>query len=228
MSANLEIFDLVLHADMITKSILAILTIASIFSWTIVFEKIFKLRLLKVKSAKFYKLFWSGQTLEEIHRQTKNATKHPMAAVFSAAMQEWESNDIVGIARGSDIAKKTSLKERLVTVMDIALNKSMSKLRYGLNFLLIVANTSTLFSLFGTVYGVMTTFQSITAMKDTSLITVAPGISGALITTVFGLFAAIPATIFYYVYAAKLSSVEDELYNFTGDMFVILTRELER
>lgn len=225
---NFQIFDLISKSDSVTMVIYIILTVFSVWSWSIVFDKIFKFRLLKIRTEKFDRLFWSGKMLEDIYRQVKTSANYPSAMIFVAAMQEWESSNVLAIVKSNDATKKASLKERLSAVMDVALVKSMSKLKYGMTFLLVVATTSTFFGLFGTVWGLMNSFLAISSMQDSSLIVIAPGISSALVTTVFGLVAAIPATIFYNVYNIKINNFEDQMANFSSDVLTILSRELDQ
>lgn len=227
-SANFQIFDMIIKSDTITMCIYLVLVFYSVWSWSIVFDKIFKFRLLKLKTEKFDKLFWSGKMLEDIYKQVKNNANYPSAMIFVAAMQEWESSNVLQIVKDNDAAKKEALRERLASVMEVAFVKSMSKIKYGMTFLLVVSTTATFFGLFGTVWGLMNSFISISSMQDTSLIVIAPGITSALITTIFGLFAAIPATIFYNIYNTKINNFEDQMMNFVSDLLTILSRELDQ
>lgn len=225
---NLQIFDMITKSDAITMTIYLVLIMYSVWSWSIVFDKIFKFRLLKMKTEKFDRLFWSGKMLEDIHKQIKNSANYPSAMIFCAIMQEWENANVLDIVKNNKVDSKNSLKERLSAVMEVALVKSVSKLRYGMTFLLIVSTTATFFGLFGTVWGLLKSFLSITALQDSSLIVIAPGIADALITTVFGLIAAIPATIFYNVYNTKINNFEDQMINFGTEVLTILSRELDQ
>ena len=225
---NLQLFDMITKSDVITMTIYLVLIMYSVWSWSIVFDKIFKFRLLKMKTEKFDRLFWSGKMLEDIHKQIKNSANYPSAMIFCAIMQEWENSNVLDIVKNNNVDSKNSLKERLSAVMEVALVKSVSKLRYGMTFLLIVSTTATFFGLFGTVWGLLKSFLSITALQDSSLIVIAPGIADALITTVFGLIAAIPATIFYNVYNTKINNFEDQMINFGTEVLTILSRELDQ
>ncbi len=227
-NVNFQIFDMILDSDIITMLIYLVLIVYSVWSWSIVFDKVFKFRLLKIKTERFEKLFWSGKMLEDIYKQVKNSSNFPSAAIFSSIMQEWEASNVLEIVEEGDIEKKNSLKERLYTIAEISAAKSVSKLRYGMNFLLIVSTTATFFGLFGTVWGLLKSFLSVTAMQDTSLIVIAPGIADALITTILGLVAAIPATIFYNFYTAKINAFEDQMVFFSQDILNILSRELDQ
>ena len=225
---NLQLFDMITKSDVITMTIYLVLIMYSVWSWSIVFDKIFKFRLLKMKTEKFDRLFWSGKMLEDIHKQIKNSANYPSAMIFCAIMQEWENANVLDIVKNNKVDSKNSLKERLSAVMEVALVKSVSKLRYGMTFLLIVSTTATFFGLFGTVWGLLKSFLSITALQDSSLIVIAPGIADALITTVFGLIAAIPATIFYNIYNTKINNFEDQMINVGTEVLTILSRELDQ
>lgn len=225
---NIQIFDMIKHSDAVLMTIYIVLTFYSIWSWSIVFDKIFKFRSLKIKTEKFNRFFWSGKMLEDIYKQTKNNQTYPSAVIFAAAMQEWESANVLNLVKNNDTAKKESLKERMAIAMDVALSKSMSKLKYGMTFLLVVGTTSTFFGLFGTVWGLMHSFLSIAAMQDSSLIVIAPGIAKALTATTFGLIAAIPATIFYNFYNIKINNFEDQMNNFSSEVLNILSKELDQ
>lgn len=225
---NFQIFDMIAKSDAVEVMIYIVLVFYSVWSWSIIFDKIFKFRLLKIKTEKFDKLFWSGKMLEDIYKQVKNSANYPSAMIFVAAMQEWEASNVLEIVRSKDPDKKRSLKKRISSVMDVALVKSMNKLKYGMTFLLVVSTTATFFGLFGTVWGLMNSFLAISSMQDTSLIVIAPGITSALITTICGLIAAIPATIFYNVYNIKINNFEDQMMNFSSDILTILSRELDQ
>jgi biopolymer transport protein TolQ len=225
---SFNFFDMIANSDTFSKFLYVLLVGFSIWSWAIAFDKIFKFRMLKIKTEKFDRLFWSGKVLEDIYKQVKTSPNYPSALIFIAAMREWETSNVLAIVKNNDAGKKDSLKERIAGAMDIALAKSMTKLKYGLNFLLIVSTTSTLFGLFGTVWGFVKTFSAVAAFQDTSLVVLAPGISSDFTTTIFGLIAAIPATIFYNVYSSKLNEFEDQMYNFSSEVLIILSRELDQ
>lgn len=226
-TTGFQLFTLLLHADFMTKLILILLAVMSTISWAIIFEKLFKFRLLSMKTSKFEKIFWSGDMLEDIYQKVKNNARCPSVVVFVSAMQEWLNNDVQTIKKENDNDKRSSLKERLFDVMTIAASRSSKKLKSGLNFLLVVGSVSTLFGLLGTVCGISTVFRSIAAVKEATLSSVAPGISSALITTIFGMITAIPALASYYLVRGKIRSYEEELNNFILEILSILSRELD-
>ena len=224
---NLQLFTTLLHADFMTKLIIILLIAMSLYSWALIFEKLFKFRLLAIKTSKFEKIFWSGDMLEDIYQKVKNSARCPSVVIFVSAMQEWLNNDIQSIKKNNDNGRKTSLKERLYDVMSVAGSRSIRKIKVGLNFLLVVGSVSTLFGLLGTVWGITSVFKAVSLVKDTTLATIAPGISSSLITTIFGMLTAIPALVAYYVIRGKIRNYEEELNNFSLEILSILSRELD-
>ena len=224
---SLQLFTTLIHADFMTKLILILLLIMSLYSWALIFEKLFKFRLLSLKTSKFEKMFWSGDMLEDIYQKVKNNARCPSVVVFVSAMQEWLNNDIQSIKKNNDNNKKESLKDRLYDVMMVAGNRSIKKIKNGLNFLLIVGSVSTLFGLLGTVWGISSVFRAVSVVKEATLSSIAPGISTSLTTTIFGMTTAIPALVSYYVIRGKVKNYEDELNNFSLEILNILSRELD-
>lgn len=228
MSEGIQLFDMIINSDGMTKIILGVLGFFSLFTWAIIFDKMSKFREVTVKHRQFLKIFWSGQILEDIYKKTKNAHKYPMAQVFNGAMQEWEGANVLEIVQSGNTDKKNSLKDRMYDIMSVKINKSLEKYKTGLGFLLIVASTSTLFGLFGTVWGIMKSFSDVVAAQTASLVVLAPGISASLITTVFGLISALPALMAYYIYSGKVVNLEVDLENFELELMSILSKELEQ
>jgi biopolymer transport protein TolQ len=228
---NLNIFDFILQMDFIVKLIIFILILSSIWSWSIIVDKLIKLKHLKIKTAEFCKIFWSGKMLEDIYKQVKDKADSPATSLFCSVMQEWEANDVVSISQGKelkDIDKKNSLKKRLEDLALICLNRRMEKIKYGLYFLHIIGSTAVLLGLFGTVWGIMSSFQSILITQSASFVVVAPGTISALISTLFGLFTAVPAIIFYNIGSYKFNAFEEEMENYAFDLMAILSRELDQ
>lgn len=228
VSEGVQLFDMIVNADLATKIILCILVCFSLVTWALIFEKISKFRDVAIKHRQFRKLFWSGQILEDIYKKTKTGHIYPMADVFNAAMQEWEGSNVLEIVQSGNLEKKNSLKERIYDLTGVRINMALDRFKFGMGFLLIVASTSTLFGLFGTVWGIMKSFSSVVATQTASLVVLAPGISASLITTVFGLISAIPALIAYYIYDGKIKNLDTELENFSLELISILTKELDQ
>lgn len=225
---SLQFFTTLLQSDFLTKTIMLILLIFSIVSWTIIIEKFFKFKFLNIKTSKFEKTFWSGEMLEDIYHRVKENISCPSVIIFISAMQEWTTAATQSIVKSTDAIKKNSLKDRLYDIMFVAANRSMGKLKSGINFLLISSTTSTFFGLLGTVWGINQSFKSISMMKDASLMAIAPGVSAALLTTIMGLISAIPALISYYVIIHNINRYEEELNNFLLEILSVLSRELDK
>lgn len=228
MSGNIQLFDMIVNADIFSKIILGVLGFFSLMTWAIIFDKISKFREVAIKHGQFEKIFWSGQLLEDIYKKVRTGHKYPKAQVFSAAMQEWENSNVLELVQSKDNEKINSLKNRMYDLICVKINKSVSRFKTGLGFLLIVASTSTLFGLLGTVWGIMRSFNSVVVAQTASLVVLAPGISASLITTIFGLFSAIPALIAYYICNGKVNSMEIDLENFGLELLSILSKELEQ
>ncbi len=222
---NFSLVSLFIQADIVVKAVILFLAFASFWSWAVIFDKIVKFRLLQSRSDKFEALFEGAKSIEDIF--TKHKENHPLARIFIAAIDEWKSNNIKKIINDS-AEKKASLKERLNGTMQVALNRSLKKLESGLNFLAIIGSATPFVGLFGTVWGIMNSFQGIAISKNTSLAVVAPGIAEALLATAIGLFAAIPAVFFYNIFSAKINDFNERANNFIIQLLNILSKELDR
>ena len=204
-----------------------VLLMFSFWSWAIIFDKLLKLKILQINSRKFEQIYRKNFALDSLYAESKNKPDHPLAHVFLSCMKEWRSNNLEEILRGNP-DKKSSLKERLSNAMQIASNQSTQKLEQGLNFLAITGSAAPFIGLFGTVWGIMKSFQGIAISKNTSLAVVAPGIAESLLATGIGLFAAIPAFIFYNFFAGKISEISERVSIFSAQLLNILSKELDR
>jgi len=222
-----SIAHLIMQADIIVQIVMLILAFASLWSWAIIFDKLVKFSALKSRSDKFENMFEGSVMLEDIYNHAKENNNHPLARIFIACIKEWKSNNVKQIIAGG-AEKKNSLKERLGNAMQIASNTSMQKLESNLGFLAIVGSSAPFVGLFGTVWGIMNSFQSIAISKNTSLAVVAPGIAEALLATAIGLFAAIPAVFFYNVLSTKINYFTERTNNFSMQVLNLLSKELDR
>lgn len=222
---DMSILGMFMQADIIVKSVILVLLFASFWSWAIIFDKTMTFKILKSKTEKFESSFWSGDLLEDLYNRIKQHADHPMAMIFVAAMYEWK---IPGPAEKSRLEMKVGLKERIFQAMTLSRNQAMDKLERNLGFLATVGSTAPFVGLFGTVWGIMNSFQSIAMMKNTSLTVVAPGIAEALFATAVGLFAAIPAVIFYNKFSNDLNRFVHKLDDFAGEFSAIISRELDK
>ena len=214
-------WSLFMRADWVVKSVMIILIIASLWSWAIAVDKFITFRLLKNRADKFEDTFWSGRTLEDLSASLGNDIRDPMARVFKAAMREWEESKGGG---SSDV----KVVDRLDRVMDLVVNRELTKAERGLSVLATVGSISVFIGLFGTVWGIMNSFRAIAVSQNTNLAVVAPGIAEALFATALGLIAAIPAVIFYNKYSADLNRYSDRLEGYSDELFAILSRRISK
>ena len=194
---DLSIFSLFLRADPIVKFVMIGLFLSSVWSWAIIINKIKMIRKINNVTKKFEDIFWSTSSLEDLYTKTESKNDNPMIAIFNKSMIEWLK------IRNSKIKDKT--ENRLNSVMVSSINNEMTKLEKNMIFLASLGSAAPFVGLFGTVWGIMNSFQAIGITKNTSLAVVAPGIAEALFATALGLIAAIPAVIAYN----KISSVLD-------------------
>ena len=194
---DLSIFTLFLRADPIVKLVIFGLFLASIWSWAIIINKIKMIRKMNNVTKKFEDLFWSSSSLEDLYTNTESKNDNPMIAIFNKSMIEWLK------LRNSKI--KDRIENRLNNVLVSSINNEITKLEKNMIFLASLGSSAPFVGLFGTVWGIMNSFQAIGITKNTSLAVVAPGIAEALFATALGLIAAIPAVIAYN----KISSVFD-------------------
>lgn len=223
---SVSLINLIYQADIVVQTVMALLVAASLWSWAIIFDKIMKFRILKIRSEKFEQDF-ENLMLEDVYSIAKKNDNHPLSRIFLACMKEWKINNVKQIIEASP-ENKASLKERLSAAMQIATNKSLEKLESGLNFLAIIGSAAPFVGLFGTVWGILNSFQGIAVSKNTSLAVVAPGIAEALLATAIGLFAAIPAVFFYNVFSNKINQFGEHAGNFSMQLLNVLSRELDR
>ena len=225
--SSLSIINLIIQADFVVQFIIFFMIGCSLISWAIIFDKFIKFKILKYRSDRFEDAFENNIPLEEIFTKAKNNDNHPLARIFLSCLKEWKSNNIKQIiAEGAD--KKNSLKDRLNNAMQIASNRAMQKLESGLNLLAIIGSSTPFIGLFGTVWGIMNSFQNIAITKNTSLAVVAPGIAESLLATAIGLFSAIPAVFFYNIFSAKINLFQERANNFALMLLNSMSKELDR
>ncbi|MDF2996006.1 MAG: protein TolQ [Xanthobacteraceae bacterium] len=220
-SADLSLIGLFLQAHFIVKLVMAGLVIASVWVWAIIIDKTILFTRMKRQMDRFEQVFWSGQSLEELYRSLSGRPNHSMAAIFVAAMREWKRT-YEGGARSF-----AGLTQRLDKVMDVTIAREVERLESKLLVLATVGSAGPFIGLFGTVWGIMTSFQSIAASKNTSLAVVAPGIAEALFATAIGLVAAIPATIFYNKFISQVNRQALRLEGFADEFSAILSRQID-
>ena len=220
-SSDLSLLTLFWQAAWIVKSVMIGLLVCSVWVWAIAIEKtLLHLRMRKAMD-RFEQAFWSGQSLEELYRSLSARPTHSMAALFVAAMREWKRS-LEGEARSF-----AGLQMRIEKVMNVTIAREIELLERRLLVLATVGSAGPFIGLFGTVWGIMTSFQSIAASKNTTLAVVAPGIAEALFATAIGLVAAIPATIFYNKFASEVNKQAQRLEGFADEFSAILSRQID-
>ena len=222
---NLSIIALFMHADIIVKAVALILVFASVWCWAIIFEKKATIGKLNRRANKFEDAFWSGEPLDKLYQRIKKSPHDPLLKVFSAGMEEWQNTVSGGVPDRDNL--QASLRQRVERAMTVAISREMARLERGMTFLATVGSTAPFIGLFGTVWGIMNSFNSIAHSNNTSLAVVAPGISEALFVTALGLVAAIPAVIAYNGYSSKLQRYAGRLDAFVNEFAAILSRHLE-
>ena len=224
VNPDLSIWMLFVEADVIIKLVLLILVLASFWCWAIIFEKVLRFRRLRQRATEFEASFWSGGSLEDLYDRISGRPTDPMSSIFTAAMREWRRSAERGLINGDP---KAGLAERIDRVMEITLGREMEHLERYMTFLASVGSTAPFLGLFGTVWGIMNSFQAIALTKDSSLAVVAPGIAEALFATALGLVAAIPAVIAYNKLSNDLMRYAGRLEAFAGEFSAILSRQIE-
>jgi biopolymer transport protein TolQ len=218
---DVSFLSLFSNAHWIVKGVMLGLLACSIWVWAIAVEKFVLYRRTRNSMDRFEKTFWSGQSLEELYRTVSTRPSHSMAALFVAAMREWKRS-FEGHVRSF-----AGLQMRIEKVMDVTIAREVERLERHLLVLATVGSAGPFVGLFGTVWGIMTSFQSIAASKNTSLAVVAPGIAEALFATAIGLVAAIPATIFYNKFISEVNKQSQRLEGFADEFAAILSRQID-
>ena len=220
-SSSLSLWTLFWHAHWIVKGVILGLLGCSVWVWAIAIDKIVLYSRTRRSMDKFEAAFWSGESLEDLYRTLAHTPTQCMASLFVAAMREWKRS-FEGGARTF-----AGLQMRIEKVMDVTIAREIERLEARLLVLATVGSAGPFVGLFGTVWGIMTSFQSIAASKNTSLAVVAPGIAEALFATAIGLVAAIPATIFYNKFASEVNKQTQRLEGFADEFAAILSRQID-
>ncbi|MGH6888212.1 MAG: protein TolQ [Rhizomicrobium sp.] len=221
---GISIYSLWLRADPVVKAVMALLALASLWSWAIIFNKWMALGTLRRRADKFEKSFWSGTSLDDLYQQYAPRINHPMVAVFASAIREWRRAFEGGPPRESLLA---SIKDRIDKAMSVTIQRESQGIENQLGFLATVGATAPFVGLFGTVWGIMNSFSAIAARHDTTLSVVAPGIAEALFATAMGLLAAIPAVIFYNKFVNDIGRYIGRIESFADEFSAILSRQLD-
>jgi len=219
--SDISLVGLFLEAHIVVKVVMLGLLFASIWSWAIMIDKVLLYGRTKKQLDLFESVFWSGQSLEELYKSLSTRTTHGMAALFVAAMKEWKRS------HESGTNSFLGLQMRLDKVLDVTIAREAERLENRLLFLATVGSAAPFVGLFGTVWGIMQSFQAIAASKNTSLAVVAPGIAEALLATAIGLAAAIPAVIAYNKLSSSAGKLTGRMEGFADEFSAISSRQID-
>ena len=220
-AGSVTLWGLFIQAGFIVKLVMLGLLAASVWTWAIVVDKSVSYGRARRQLDSFEQVFWSGQSLEELYRDLASKPVNDMAAVFVAAMREWKRSFENG---GRSVA---SLSQRIDKVLDVTIQRETERLESKLLVLSTIASAAPFIGLFGTVWGIMTSFTAISVSKNSSLAVVAPGIAEALFATAIGLFAAIPALMAYNKLQAEVAKAQGRLEAFADEFSAILSRQID-
>ncbi|NQW07055.1 MAG: protein TolQ [Candidatus Pelagibacter sp.] len=210
-NTDFSLWNLFLRADFIVKSVILMLIACSIYSWAIIFEKFKLFKKINLESEEFEENFWKSKSAESFYNSLPVNLENPMALLFKDSMQT--------LLKAKN---KSNLNERMTGMLEVNIEKQMSKIDKGFTFLATVGSTAPFIGLFGTVWGIMNSFQSIAISRNTSLAIVAPGIAEALFATALGLLAAIPAVVAYNKFNNDLKKYSQKLENFSKRFLSII------
>jgi biopolymer transport protein TolQ len=221
LATDTSVLALFWQASWVVKGVMLMLIFWSVWAWAIILQKLFLFARTRRAMDNFESAFWSGQSIEELYRATSAKNVDSMPALFVAAMREWKRSV------DSQARSFAGLQTRIEKVMDVTITREIDRLERGLVVLATAGSAAPFVGLFGTVVGIMTSFQSIAASKNTSLAVVAPGIAEALLATAMGLVAAIPATLFYNKFISEVNRQTQQLEGFADEFSAILSRQID-
>ena len=210
-NTDFSLLSLFFRADIVVKSVIVILIVCSIYSWAVIIEKFRLFKKINKSSEEFEEKFWNSKSAETFYNNLPSNIQDPMALVFQNAME--------GLLKKKS---RSNLSERMIALLENGIEKQMDKIDKGFTFLATVGSTAPFIGLFGTVWGIMNSFQSIAISRNTSLAIVAPGIAEALFATALGLLAAIPAVVAYNKFNTESKKYSLRLENFSKRFLTII------
>ena len=219
--ADLSIWALFWQADFVVKTVMVGLLAASVWCWAIIVDKSMLYGRTKREMNRFERVFWSGQSLEELYQQMSEQPSAGLGNVFVAAMKEWKRS------HEQNASSFVGVQARLEKVLDVAIARESEMLEKNLGFLATIGSAAPFIGLFGTVWGIMNAFTAIAAASSTNLSVVAGPIAEALFATAIGLAAAIPAVIAYNKLSSDANKMVGRLEGFADEFSTILSRQLE-
>ncbi|PHQ80013.1 MAG: protein TolQ [Coxiella sp. (in: Bacteria)] len=220
MNTDPSVLHFIMDAGLVVKIVLFILVLASVFTWMIIFQRVSLFKRTKKALTEFESAFWSGTSLDGLFAQFNEDNKaNGVSSIFIAGLKEYKRY------KARPNITPEAIMEGTMRAMRIAETKELERLESNLSFLATVGSTSPYVGLFGTVWGIMTSFQALGTMQQATIAMVAPGISEALIATAMGLFAAIPAVIAYNRFSTQLTKIQEKYEIFEEEFTNILHRE---
>lgn len=220
-ATDVSLLGLFGQAHIVVKIVILGLVAASVWCWAIIVDKTLLYRRTNAAMDRFEKVFWSGQSLEDLFRSLQGRTTTTMAAVFVAAMREWKRSFEAGAK------SPIGLQVRIDKVIEVTISREEERLERRLLFLATTGSAGPFIGLFGTVWGIMTSFQAIATTSSTSLAVVAPGIAEALLATALGLLAAIPAVVAFNKLSNSAGKITQRLEGFADEFSSILSRQID-
>ena len=221
---DFSMFGLFMQADIVVKSVIIVLILASLYSWNVIVSKILRMRQLKKLEKEFEDIFWSGNSFEDLYETLNFNKSDPKSKIFCAAILEWKKSK----SQFDQSSNLNLLKDRMQRSMTVIFNKESENVEKNLTFLATAGSTAPFIGLFGTVWGIMNSFKSIAIAQNTNLAVVAPGIAEALFATALGLFVAIPAVVAYNKISNDISKYFISLETFMDEFTTIFFRQLEK
>lgn len=218
---DFSLLALFLSADIVVKIVMVGLLLASVWCWAIILDKWWSYGRARREMNRFERVFWSGQSIDQLYQSLAERSTKGMSAVFVSAMKEWKRSHEQGAS------SFIGVQQRIEKVLDVAISREADRLEKRLSFLATVGSAAPFVGLFGTVWGIMNSFTSIAASKSTNLAVVAPGIAEALFATALGLLAAIPAVIAYNKFSGDANKLVSRLDGFADEFSTILSRQLD-
>jgi TolQ protein len=222
-----DVVAMVMHADVVVQAVMAFLALCSIATWTILIEKSVLLGRARRLSAAFLRTFRSSRTVGDVSQKINGDTASPAARMWRAAKAEWDLFHSTHPDKSITVHQADGLVQRMSVAATIAQETEMLEMSKSMGILATIGSTAPFIGLFGTVWGILTSFVGIAATKATSLSAVAPGIAEALLATAIGLVAAIPAVMIYNKFARQISQVSGMLDNFQAELTTVVSRELD-
>lgn len=232
---DMSMISLLLHADPLVLAIMLVLLLMSLMCWAVILDKFTSLRSVNDRTSAFEAEFWQAEALDKYYdRIKKRKSRHPMALMFMAGMDEWfRGRGAERLVPGGTATRgagelNISTKERILQMMTVTRNREIERLERGLSLLATAGSSAPFIGLLGTCIGIINSFRNIAGSQNTSLAVVAPGIAEALFATAIGLFVAIPAVIAFNKFNGELNRLAGKLDDFMTEFHMLLSRQLDR